>query len=72
MNTKDCVPLCVNAAEMGIEVEPPDVNVSQTDFAVVEGKIRFRLNAVKNVGEGAAAAIVAARGSSRGAGRCRD
>jgi DNA polymerase III subunit alpha len=37
------------------------VNVSQTDFAVVEGKIRFGLNAVKNVGEGAAAAIVAAR-----------
>jgi DNA polymerase III subunit alpha len=62
MNTKDRVPLYVNAcAEMGIEVEPPDVNVSQTDFAVVEGKIRFGLNAVKNVGEGAAAAIAAAR-----------
>jgi len=62
MNTKDRVPLYVNAcAEMGIEVDPPDVNVSQTDFAVVEGKIRFGLNAVKNVGEGAAAAIVAAR-----------
>ena len=58
MNTKDRVPLYVNAcAEMGIEVEPPDVNVSQTDFAVVEGKIRFGLNAVKNVGEGAAAAL---------------
>ena len=63
MNTKDRVPLYVNACrEMGIEVEPPDVNVSQTDFAVVEGKIRFGLNAVKNVGEGAAAAIAAARG----------
>jgi DNA polymerase-3 subunit alpha len=62
MNTKDRVPLYVNACrEMGIEVEPPDVNCSQTDFAVVEGKIRFGLNAVKNVGEGAAAAIVAAR-----------
>jgi DNA polymerase III subunit alpha len=62
MNTKDRVPLYVNAcAEIGIEVEPPDVNMSQTDFAVVEGKIRFGLNAVKNVGEGAAAAIVAAR-----------
>jgi DNA polymerase-3 subunit alpha len=32
-----------------------------TDFAVVEGKIRFGLTAVKNVGEGAAAAIVRAR-----------
>ncbi|HEU6446160.1 MAG TPA: OB-fold nucleic acid binding domain-containing protein, partial [Gaiellaceae bacterium] len=64
MNTKDRVPLYVNAcAEMGIAVEPPDVNSSQRDFAVVEGKIRFGLNAVKNVGEAAAAAIVAARES---------
>jgi DNA polymerase-3 subunit alpha len=64
MNTKDRVPLYVNACtEMGIDVEPPDVNSSQRDFAVVEGKIRFGLNAVKNVGEAAAAAIVAARES---------
>ena len=47
--------------EMGIEVLPPDVNYSQCDFAVVEGKIRFGLNAVKNVGDTAARAIVAAR-----------
>jgi DNA polymerase-3 subunit alpha len=46
---------------MGIEVLPPDVNYSQCDFAVVEGKIRFGLNAVKNVGDTAARAIVAAR-----------
>jgi DNA polymerase-3 subunit alpha len=37
------------------------VNQSQIDFAVVEGKIRFGLNAVKNVGEAACRAIVAAR-----------
>ena len=62
MNTKDRVPIYVNACdEMGIEVLPPDVNSSQVDFAVVEGKIRFGLNAVKNVGEAAAAKIVAAR-----------
>ena len=62
MNTKDRVPLYVNAChEMGIEVLPPDVNTSQTDFAVVEGKIRFGLNAVKNVGEACARAIVAER-----------
>ncbi|HYZ20138.1 MAG TPA: DNA polymerase III subunit alpha [Gaiellaceae bacterium] len=62
MNTKDRVPVYVNAcAEMGIEVEPPDVNASEHDFAVVEGKIRFGLNAVKNVGDSAARAIVAAR-----------
>lgn len=62
MNTKDRVPVYVNAcAEMGIEVLPPDVNSSQTDFAVVEGKIRFGLTAVKNVGEAATRAIIAAR-----------
>ncbi len=62
MNTKDRVPFYVNAChEMGIEVLPPDVNFSQCDFAVVEGKIRFGLNAVKNVGDTAARAIVAAR-----------
>ena len=62
MNTKDRVPLYVNACdELGIEVLPPDVNSSQTDFAVVEGKIRFGLNAVKSVGETAARAIIRAR-----------
>ena len=62
MNTKDRVPLYVNAChDMGIDVLPPDVNTSQTDFAVVEGKIRFGLNAVKSVGETAARAIIRAR-----------
>src|SRR5437588_6766906 len=64
MSTKDKVPYYVNACdELGIEVLPPDVNTSMTDFAVVEGKIRFGLNAVKNVGESAARAIVPARGA---------
>jgi DNA polymerase-3 subunit alpha len=35
---------------MGIEILPPDVNESQADFSVVDGKIRFGLAAVKNVG----------------------
>jgi DNA polymerase-3 subunit alpha len=65
MNTKDRVPFYVNACdEMGIEVLPPDVNESQLDFAVVEGKIRFGLSAVKNVGEPAARAIIRAREDS--------
>ena len=62
MNTKDRVPFYVNAChELGIEVLPPDVNTSQVDFAVVEGKIRFGLNAVNGVGESASAAIIRAR-----------
>src|SRR6187455_170674 len=62
MNTKDKVPFYVAACdELGIEVLPPDANSSAHDFAVVEGKIRFGLNAVKNVGEGAVRSISAAR-----------
>ncbi len=62
MNTKDRVPFYVQACEeLGIEVLPPDVNVSAAGFAVVDGKIRFGLSAVKNVGEAAVEAIIAAR-----------
>jgi DNA polymerase-3 subunit alpha len=46
---------------MKIKVLPPDVNESQIDFTVVDGRIRFGLKAVKNVGEGPARAIVEAR-----------
>jgi DNA polymerase-3 subunit alpha len=63
MNTKDRVPFYVNACrEMDIDVLPPDVNSSRQDFAVVGGVIHFGLNAVKNVGEAAAEAIVRVRG----------
>ncbi len=62
MNTKDKVPFYVNQChELGVEVLPPDVNESDVGFTVVEGKIRFGLNAVKGVGVGAIEAIVAAR-----------
>ena len=47
--------------EKKIEVLPPDVNESQQDFAVVGGKIRFGLAAVKNVGLAAIQSILAAR-----------
>src|SRR5690606_33880607 len=46
---------------MNIEVVPPDVNRSYSDFAVREGKILFGLSAIKGCGGGAAEAIVAAR-----------
>src|SRR4051812_5191975 len=62
MSTKDRVPFYVNACnELGIEVLPPDVNESHVDFSVVDGKIRFGLNAVKGVGEGACRSVIAAR-----------
>jgi DNA polymerase-3 subunit alpha len=46
---------------MKIEVLPPDVNESLAQFSVLEGKIRFGLGAVKNVGLNAIESIVSAR-----------
>lgn len=50
-----------NCTEMGIKVLPPDVNESQKKFSVEDGKIRFGLLGVKNVGEGVVDAIIEAR-----------
>jgi DNA polymerase-3 subunit alpha len=46
---------------MGIDVLQPDVNASSVDFAPSEGKIRFGLSAVRNVGEQVVEAIIDAR-----------
>lgn len=50
----DCV-------RMNIEIVPPDVNTSEDDFSVAEGKIYFGMSAIKGCGGSAAEAIVAAR-----------
>lgn len=50
-----------NCAEMGIEVLPPCVNKSKKKFSVDNGKIRFGLLGVKNVGENAIDAMIKAR-----------
>ena len=69
MDTKDKVPFFVNQAEsMGIEILPPDVNLSDHEFVVVEGNIRFGLDAVKGVGF---AAVEAIKARARGRGRSR-
>ncbi len=47
--------------KMGIEVLVPDVNESESDFTVHEGRIRFGLSAVRNVGVGVVEKIVEAR-----------
>ena len=47
--------------QMGIEVMVPDVNESDSDFTVHEGRIRFGLSAVRNVGEGVVEKILEAR-----------
>ncbi len=62
MDTKDKVPFFVAQAEqMGISILPPDVNLSDHEFVVVDGNIRFGLDAVKGVGYAAVEAIKRAR-----------
>jgi len=57
--------ISVHVAEcerMGINVLPPSVNESFTDFTVVnDSTIRFGLESIKNFGKGAAEAVIAER-----------
>ncbi len=60
---KDRTALYLNECRlMGVDVLVPDVNESDVDFIVVDGKIRFGLSAVRNVGEAVVERIVDARG----------
>ncbi|RMG97143.1 MAG: DNA polymerase III subunit alpha [Deltaproteobacteria bacterium] len=63
---ENVVKFIAEARAMGIEVRRPCVNVSRRDFSVEKTEsggqaIRFGLGAVRNVGEGAVEAILAAR-----------
>lgn len=65
----------------GIDVKPPDINLSDVGFSVVydpgephdcnHGHIRFGLGAVKGVGEKAVAAIIERRDDEKGSGPFR-
>ena len=69
LNSTDKVALYVaDCRRMGIQVAPPDINISGWDFTIEDqpgGKsiIRFGLGAVKNVGHGPVEAILKGRGS---------
>ncbi len=56
------------AKSLGIEVAPPDVNLSDLDFTIEDHQdrsiIRFGLGAVKNAGEGAINLILAERAAN--------
>ncbi|HUJ96432.1 MAG TPA: DNA polymerase III subunit alpha [Terriglobales bacterium] len=60
-STDDVVKYINECREMGIGVEPPDINVSDANFTPHGGAIRFGLAAVKNVGGNAIDSIVVAR-----------
>ncbi|MFO7903242.1 MAG: DNA polymerase III subunit alpha [Pirellulaceae bacterium] len=50
-----------DASRMSIEVVPPNLNLSELEFSVKDGKIIFGLAAIKGCGGAAPRAIVAAR-----------
>jgi DNA polymerase-3 subunit alpha len=64
-STDDVVKYINECREMGIAVEPPDVNVSDAYFTPHGEAIRFGLAAVKNVGHNAIESIVTARKEAR-------
>jgi DNA polymerase-3 subunit alpha len=60
-STDDVVKYINECREMGIAVEPPDINVSAANFTPHGKAIRFGLAAVKNVGHNAIESIVGGR-----------
>jgi DNA polymerase-3 subunit alpha len=52
----------LEARDQGIQLLPPDLNLSQRDFTVEGDKVRYGLNGVKNVGLGAIQEIMEERG----------
>ncbi|MDM8535984.1 DNA polymerase III subunit alpha [Desulfobacterales bacterium HSG17] len=60
-NIDSVVKFIAECRSHSIEVLPPDINESFKEFNVDNGKIRFGLVAVKNVGENAIDAIIKAR-----------
>src|SRR6202051_454643 len=60
-STDDVVKYINECREMGIAVEPPDINVSDANFTPHGAAIRFGLAAVKNVGHNAIESIISAR-----------
>jgi DNA polymerase-3 subunit alpha len=60
-STDDVVKYINECREMGIGVEPPDINVSTANFTPHGPAIRFGLAAVKNVGHNAIESIVTGR-----------
>ncbi|HTK31588.1 MAG TPA: DNA polymerase III subunit alpha [Candidatus Saccharimonadaceae bacterium] len=55
------VTLIEECRRLKLEILPPDVNRSDWKFTLEDGKIRFGLGAVRNVGQNAVEAMVAAR-----------
>ena len=65
LNNMDKITMYINdARENGIDILPPDINESLYLFNTIDNKIRFGMGAIKNVGAGPVAAIIAEREAS--------
>ncbi|NWF98236.1 MAG: DNA polymerase III subunit alpha [Nitrospirae bacterium] len=60
-NTDKIVKTITGCREMGIEILPPDINLSGKEFRVIGNSIRFGLEAVKGAGSAAIENIIEAR-----------
>ncbi len=60
-DTDRLVVLLDECSELGIEVNPPDINTGEVDFALRDGDILYGLAAIKNVGVQAVSEVVAQR-----------
>lgn len=60
-NSKKLKEYIADAHKFGVKVLPPDINMSDTDFTVSDGNIRFGLLAIKNVGRVFANAVIKKR-----------
>ena len=64
-NTTKVKGYIADAQKFGVSVLPPDINLSQADFSVTDGNIRFGLTAIRNVGRQFASAVVRNRESGK-------
>jgi len=55
----------MDARDQGLVLLPPDINLSQRDFAVEEEKVRYGLAGVKHAGAGAIQEVIEARKDGR-------
>jgi DNA polymerase-3 subunit alpha len=49
----------------GLQILPPDINASASDFSIEDNAIRYALSALKNVGEAAVSLIIAERNKKK-------
>ncbi len=60
-NAENMVFYLKEAKDMGIEILPPDINQSEVEFSIVNEKILFGLQGIKNIGTTSLSNIIAQR-----------